>query len=509
MKRYWTWSREQEWHLRSLEQTTVFYRAGPLGKGGHPTNDGTNPLVWVYDTLTGQTLIQALYDQRYGIGVIITPPPVINWQSPPVIAAGSSDITVPPGNYLNEDTTKPMFRPRSGTGRLYVADSRLHSVTPIIGGFFGRATIVNSELNVIRPTTPDVIMPRLLSCEAWADLVFEHNTVLNHGRGIYITGTPEIPGNNNGPKKFYGNRDAGEGFTIRYNRIRNVDGRWYGRKSNWTPTKNRDYFLASGAQYGAEVANFIQFNGTPMMGRCIVAWNEVLSELGCWAEDMISMFGGSGGWEQAWALFFMNLISNTGGYDWNFVPGESAAYDASEKITLNADPGNTTNYMNYTGYSGTNQLVGDGTRTDEYAKNSSYVHVKGLIGLGYRSLLSIQSGHHNVLEDNEIYVCDRHHSGVPYTNTAFNGYQITDYHPGTTANDNDELIFGYNEMLNNKYFNGGSGPMSVAGDILDNHGKFEGNTLGAKVTDGGAARIILFNQQAQAQGITLGATLSA
>jgi hypothetical protein len=153
----------------------------------------------------------------------------------------------------------------------------------------------------------------------------------------------------------------------------------------------------------------------------------------------------------------------------------------------------------------------------EWARNTPrgrFALVAQTIADARDTMVEGQCGLLSVLDERELRgghsTCDRHHSGVLYTNTAFSGFQITDYHPGTTAADTGEEIWGSNEMLDNTSFAGSSsGPMNPVGSILSNNGKFERSTVDPKVTDGEAARIILFNQQAQAQGITLGASLSA
>ena len=80
---------------------------------------------------------------------------------------------------------------------------------------------------------------------------------------------------------------------------------------------------------------------------------------------------------------------------------------------------------------------------------------------------------------------------------------------GATAADNGQVIFGYNQMVNNTLYAGsGTATMSAVGDILDNNGVFSGNTRQPAVTDGGAAAIAEFRARAQTAGVTMGSTLS-
>lgn len=483
---------------REFRPLSEIVDGGGLGYFAVFSTSGRLRLVYGDPTAPGSGAIRLLPGKA---GVTTEPLPVINWKSAPAVGgSASTDWVLPPGNYINEDPTRAMFGSKYGTGRIIIDGSRIKSAGPVVGGFRGKITLLNSVLEVIRSTTVGRPSPRLISVDEIKDFVMEGCTVPFIGQGIYLTGT----GN---PKQFAGDAAAGDGVRMRRNIIRNVDGSIYGRKSNWTPTKNGNSFTQSGAQYGAVVANFVQLNGMPACNM-LVDWNEVLSELGCWAEDMISMFGGSGGRPVNPAIFSDNLLHNTGARDWNYVPGVSPTYDASQQITLNADPGNTSNWMGSTAYSGTSHLIGDGHRADAYLLNSCYVVMRRTIAFGYRPLLSIQGGHHDTIDGCELYATDRHFDGTPYARGAWQAYQITDYHKGSTAADTGQLIWGYHTMKDSRIYQGSSsGVMNPVGSVLDNNGTFTNNTVRPAVSDGGRGAITAYRQRAAVAGVTLGSAL--
>ncbi len=488
MKRFWTWSRTQEWHLRSFEQTSVFYEANVRGRGGKPTADGTGLLVYVYDTLTGQTMIQARYDAMYGGGGgVIVPPseielPVLvgNW----TINATVTAQTIEPGyHYVAADPSKPLFTIEGsnlvGCHATPGQPVRMTSSDHFFYGFGNRLDLRYIRMDAVNPGIAGEVKGRAVKGEECKHLVFLGNEVRGTS-GIEIKGKSGVA-----PFAAYlGDRGSDE-FRILYNDVLDIDG----RVSNGQGTGEDDYRRGNvGGTHGdadwrwnpavpvsertsanklnpAKYAptswmpcQFVQLQKITQHPSIEIAYNRVINRpKKSRVEDNINFYAGSGGTEANPARVHHNYVQGAYAYDHNFDPATSTVYDSSNQITLNVDGYNPPGFR--TTYSGSIFIL-DSYNSSSWEDNAHYTEVTDNYGVGHQIQAHFAS-YVKVLR-NRVYYLKWYAAGIPFSYN-YAGYFMEN--KGVMANDSgtSRVVASGSELRDNVFSRSGTGYGNTSG----------------------------------------------
>jgi hypothetical protein len=499
-----------EWRPQRADDTglTVFLKR--RGSGYEITRNPTDPAREVYpDAYTGHTR-PTTYAAFTGAGVVIVlpdPEPEIIWEAAFTIPAGTSDYVIENRNFRNLDPTKALWVLPNNGRKVIFRNCVMESAGSTFTGFRYKLEVEDCHLTVLPQTQAGRPMARLVNGEEIKHLIFRNNTVPSGGRGIYMSGV----NNATGQKVWAGSYAAGDRLIVERNRCEGLNGQYSDGqggyiRSNWGTTHSDAAVTPAGVR-GWTTANFVQLNGIPECAYYI-GYNIVLAPLKrSRTEDVISAFGGSGGTADLPAVVEHNLIVTSGGLDWNYVAGESAFYNGSNQISLNA-----TGYQNIssTRYSGTGQIIGDGVRHDLWEYNANYTISRNNVILGPRAYLTTQGGAYASMIDNEIYQLDKHPDGTPYTGYVEALYQWSEYEVNASApsrNGETTVIWGHHTMTGNSLYRTGVGSvtaLNTGSAVLKNGGTASNNFLRPGPTDGGAARIAAWEAAQTAAGRVIG-----
>lgn len=494
--KFWTWDRQRGRHLRSEDQCTVFYLRLPSGQ-------------WVFwpNSQHDDVLVQVpghrypLTRKQYG-DIVAPPPPAptpINWKSVPGYSLSSGDFLIDGGYYRNESLASALQGGRDTPGTIRVRGAVIETRGSLYSGFRGRFDIENCLIRILPTTEAGKADRRCINAEELVSGRFVRNTIIGGG-GNFASGLNGVA---------YGDWRKGEGLVSYGNRqidilghYRNADGSLI--RSNWSQLHaGHDSFKGMpGAVVGWDVRQFWQLSRM-VRGFIHIEWNEVLNRLGMsHHEDLISLLYGSGGPPELIAQIRNNLLVTSGGIDWAYVPGVSAAYNPSNQV-VTADMQGPQG-PSYTRNSQTSIIVGDQKR-DLYADNVTNANFEGNDCLGPRGYINVDHAHHVTFRKNGVYQTDRHPDGTPYTGyfeAAWQGGRSTD------VSADGKIITGFNTYQENVE----SRPGHVEGAALNlpthNGSTSVGNTRRAFQTDGGASVIAAYRARAQAAGVVIGSSLT-
>ncbi len=428
----------------------------------------------------------------------------VNLESPPTAMANRSALVVM-GNF---NPTKVIF-----------IDSRFRGSGSLFAGFGQRLKLVNCQLESVVHNQRGVDQGRLVNALDCRSLELENCTGIRTGYGLYIQG--------DGNDFWSGDYAAGDRISIRRCSFHNVDGRLPDGtvagsyiQSNWGPTQsNNAGYNDAGRVLGWGTANYIKLLQCCQIDGLLIEDNEFISDIALSkGEDMLAAFGGSGATQAYPGAIRNNFVVNTGGWDWNYVPGVSTSYNIGQEITLNAEGPQTPSSTTYSGTS----IITDNFNTDVFLKNPSYLDIDSNVSVGGRPYVTLQAGHHNTVRNNIMLPPYFAFDGVtPFSGTRSGIYQMTE--PGVKVNgvtvrdlkaaDTGQYIWSDNAFRGNVLMDLAVGAadttLGVPSSILvrgDASQSF-GNLHRARHTDGGQQLYREWKARNTARGVTVGSSL--
>lgn len=474
------------------------------------------------------------------IPVIIVVPPKkpVNWKSVPPISDDSAPYMLPPGDYLNEDPSKPLIQGKYKGRRIIIEGTpqqpmRLRSAGHILAGFRNRWRLTGTLVEALNPGVFGQSPGRVVMGEEilWAEIL-----------GNFFDGTSGLlMGGLSG--KFGGDAASGERILIGQNRARNIRGmrsdgtrdssdpmrinpirsHWGGTHAEadrWNPAVPLDQRTeankkdpAKFGEIGWDPVQFVMFRHIAGLRRSAVFQNLIENFEGeSLVEDNGNVYAGSGGIEGDPLVFSENVFRGGQRLHWDHVPG--TPYDGSGQRTEGA-----TSYQNpaCTQNSGSAHVMDGhlaGTTPGSYEENSAYVDFIDTLALGVP--IGHFAGHHVRYIRERAYESVASAAGDPLV-VPRGGFQVTRYDRDNPARAMDRSgvmqdVWGCASMEGCELYAGSKagGRMLYADgvtDLLYNGGRYDdaSNKRFARPAPGFEARLVdAWLADMKRRGLTIG-----